>query len=76
LKRRRRPLFSGAVSINIGTKLIRLTCWSASLAAQQRRPTTLMCQCRFESPQAIFSHTVFKYAGPARLTGKSGGCGT
>jgi hypothetical protein len=24
----------------------------------------------------ILSHTVFKYAGSARLTGKSGGCGT
>jgi hypothetical protein len=25
---------------------------------------------------SIFIHTVFKYAGSARLTGKSGGCGT
>jgi hypothetical protein len=32
-------------------------------------------RCRYEGYPTL-NHTVFKYAGSARLMGKSGGCGT
>jgi hypothetical protein len=37
---------------------------------------TKMVGASLLSGYPILSHTVFKYAGSARLMGKSGGCGT